>query len=204
MKTCFWEINHIVACVQLYLPPSFSLQLSDRNNYLTRLIFKFLPKSHISLISWKKVYVHCISWNITLVQCQHRDLVTTPYRKVFCPFFHPWMTLPVCHQHLAASCRSTALTQGIGWMFVGTSHALVFSTDSTALASFPQNLSPLKGQHCTTQDSTVSGKRGLKHNDIFMQLVSPQVSALVFRAHFSVLLSAGPNLVSVPLCLYSI
>lgn len=93
MKTCIWELNHIVACAQLYLPPSFSLQLSDINNYLTRLIFKLLPKSHISLISWKKVYVHCISWNIILVQCQNQDLVTTLHRKVFCLFFHSWMTL---------------------------------------------------------------------------------------------------------------
>lgn len=28
MKTCIWEINHIVACAQLYFPPSFPLQLS--------------------------------------------------------------------------------------------------------------------------------------------------------------------------------
>lgn len=100
---------------------------------------------------------------------------------------------PASHSKLS----STAMTQGTGWMFVGPSHALVFSSDSTALASFPQNLSALKGQHCT-QDSTVSGKRALKHIGIFMQLVSPQVSTLVFRAHFSISLSVVPNLVSAP------
>ena len=83
----------------------------------------------------------------------------------------------------SAGCWSPVRIQRIVWMFAATSHSLVFNGDSRVLAGTAKlsSKSPalFKGQP-GTQDRIVFGNKELKHNSIFMQLISPQVTLLVF------------------------
>lgn len=142
-------LNHTISSTRLQ---NFPLQLSDISNYLTRLIFKLLPKSPTALISQKKARVHLTCQNtILLGQRQHQDLATTLHRKAWCPFF----TSMDCSSPLVLSSPVVTARDQLG--FRGQSGCLLqrVTRFQRRLQSSGRNCQAfLKLQHCS-KDSPV-------------------------------------------------
>lgn len=126
------------------------LQLSDISSYLTRLIFKLLPKSPISLISQKKSRVHLTGqkYSFFWVSASTRFSGSSCHRKARCPFFTPMDHSPCLvpsSPALAAGARS-GFRAWSGCLLLPVTRSFSAETPEIwqELPSFPQNL-----QHCS-------------------------------------------------------